>query len=342
MAATVTMKDVADYAGVSKATVSRVLNNDPTVADPLRNRVLKAVKELGYQRNRAARRLRASSSDVIGLVISDIQNPFFVSAISGIEEMAYAHQMSILLCNTGEDPARQEMYLHVMEAEQVAGLILVPSPSTEVKSLRRLAQSGMPIILLDRWVRGFDADVVVVDNERGAYDAVSHLIRLGYTRIAIITGSLLFTTSPARQQGYREAIAAAGLPIDEALIKVGDSRLEGGYTAARELMALPNPPQAIFAANNLMTLGALKAIREINIPIPEQVALIGFDDMPWSGELCPPLTAVSQPTYDLGREAVHLLLRRRDDPHAPFRTVTLQTHLIVRESCGAKLRQSKP
>ncbi len=339
--AAITMKDIAAHAGVSKATVSRVVNNDPNVAADLRARVLKAIQELGYQPNRAAQRLRAGSSDVIGLLVSDIQNPFFTSVVGGVEEMAYAHQMSILLCNTNEDYSRQQMYLSVMQAENVAGLILSPTPMTDAKSLKKLTQANMPIILLDRSVDGLNADTVVVDNAHGAFLAVSHLIELGYKRIAMIASSPILTTGRDRQQGYREAMQRAGFPVDDNLIKVGDSRKESGHELARELIEMREPPEAIFVANNLMTLGALGALREHHVRVPEDIALIGFDDMPWSAELCPPLTAISQPTYDLGREAVHLLIRRLAEPKAPYRTVTLQTRLIVRESCGATLRQAR-
>lgn len=335
--ATVTMKDVAEYAGVSMATVSRVVNNDPNVAHKLRARVLEAVRILGYHPNRAARRLRGSPGDVLGLLISDMQNPFFISVLAGVEEMAYANRMSVLLCNTGEDSARQEMYLNVMLAERVAGLIFVPTPSTTARSLTSVIEAGVPLILLDRRIEGLETDLLTVDNMRGAYAAVKHLIDLGYTQIATIAGSAALSTGRERQQGYRDALNAAGLEVDEALLKVGDSQRESGYRLARELLLSAQPPRAIFVANNLMTMGALQAIRELGFRIPEDLALVGFDDMPWSGELCPPLTAVSQPTYELGREAVHLLLRRLAEPDAPFRTLTLQTRLIVRESCGALL-----
>ena len=335
--ATVTMKDVAGYAGVSMATVSRVVNNDPNVAPELRARVLDAVQALGYHPNRAARRLRGSPGDVLGLLISDMQNPFFVSVLAGVEEMAYANHMSVLLCNTGEDSARQQMYLNVMLAERVAGLIFVPTPSTTASSLASVIQAGVPLILLDRWIEGLETDMVTVDNARGAYAAVKHLTDLGYTRIAMIAGSSELTTGSERQQGYLDALSAAGIRPERQLLKIGNSQRESGYRLARELMLQAEPPRAIFVANNLMTMGALQAIRELKFRIPEDVALVGFDDMPWSGELFPPLTAVSQPTYDLGREAVHLLLRRLAEPNAPFRTLTLQTRLIVRESCGVLL-----
>lgn len=333
----VTIRDVADYAQVSLATVSRVLNNNATVDEILRARVLEAIRVLGYQPNRAARRLRAQSSSVIGLVISDIQNPYFISVISGVEDAAYAKQMNIVLCNSDEDPNKQELYLRVMEAERVAGLIIVPTNSTDRAGFDRLQAAGIPIILLDRIVRGLEVDTVRVDNVRGAFDAVNHLIQLGHRRIGIISGALHLSTGQERYQGYRDALIGAGLAVEETLVKFGNFKTQSGYHFALELIALAQPPDAIFIANNLMTLGALRALRERGVRVPEDMPLVAFDDLPWSGELYSPLTAVSQPTYELGQEAVRLLMRRIATPSAPYQTISLQTQLIVRESSGAAL-----
>lgn len=337
---TVTIRDVASHAGVSRATVSRVLNNNPAVDTALRERVVEAVRTLGYQPNRTARRLRAQTSSVIGLIISDIQNPNFISIIQGAEDVAYAHQMSLILCNSDEDPAKEQMYLAVMAAERVAGLVIVPSLTNDTQRLSRLKQMGIPVILLDRLVADVEVDAVKVDNERGAYDAVRHLISLGCRRVAIITGVLDLTTGRERYAGYQMALAAAGLPHTPAMVKIGDFKADSGYRLTRDLLLSEQPPDALFVSNNLMTLGALRALRELGIQVPQQIALVGFDDMPWSGDLYSPLTAVSQPTYDLGTEAVSLLLRRLAEPGSPFRTVMLQTRLIVRESCGAGLRNT--
>jgi DNA-binding LacI/PurR family transcriptional regulator len=338
---TSTLKDVADYAHVSRATVSRVLNNNPNVADDLRERVLEAVRALGYQPNRAARRLRANTSDVFGLIISDIENPFFTSVVRGVEDAAYEHQLSVVLCNSDEDPAKQRMYLQVMQAERVAGLIISPTNSTDAQDFAKLRQLGIPIILLDRRVDHFEADTVTIDNITGAYTAVTHLLELNHRRIGIIGGFPALSTGRDRYEGYRKALSAAGIKPDDKLVKVGNFKIESGYRLAVDFINSSQPPTAIFAANNLMTLGALRAMREHQIRIPEDIALIGFDDMPWSGDLYPPLTAVSQPTYELGQETVHLLVRRLADPDAPIRTVTLQPRLIVRESCGAALPQRR-
>lgn len=336
----VTIHDVAAHAGVSRATVSRVLNNNPAVAAALRDRVLDAVQALGYQPNRAARHLRAQTSSVIGLIISDIQNPYFLSIIQAAEDVAYAHQMSLILCNSGEDPAKEQMYLRVMATERVAGLVMVPSLTRGTQSLARLKEMSIPVVLLDRLMADVEMDAVKVDNERGAYEAVRHLIGLGYRRIAIITGILDLTTGRERYAGYQAALTAAGLPQTPALVKFGNFKADSGYHLTRELLLSQPPPDALFISNNMMTLGALRALRELHVRVPQQIALVGFDDMPWSGDLYSPLTAVSQPTYDLGAEAVNLLLRRLAEPGSPFRTVMLQTRLIVRESCGAASKES--
>jgi LacI family transcriptional regulator len=335
-----TIQDVADHAGVSRATVSRVLNNNPRVDAVLRERVLASVQALGYQPNRAARRLRANSSDVLGLIIPDIENPLFISIVRGVEDAAYEHQMNVVLCNTDDNPDKQRNYLEVLQAERVAGFIIVPNHEDDGGILNKVRQSGTPIVLLDRLVSGFSTDSVKADNLHGAHVAIQHLVNLGHRRIAFIAGLQYITPGQERLQGYVAAMQAAGREIDPSLIMYGDFKLESGYELTRQLMTSANPPDAIFAANGLMTLGALRALHEMSIPIPQAVALIGFDDMPWAADLNPPLTVVAQPAYDLGQQAVQLLLRRISQADASYSVVTLQPRLIVRESCGAVLQRT--
>ncbi|MBI1281131.1 MAG: substrate-binding domain-containing protein [Anaerolineaceae bacterium] len=339
--ATATLRDVAKFANVSEATVSRVLNNHASVNEVLRERVNHAIEILNYQPNRAARRLRSPSSSVIGLIISDIENPFFLSLIRGLEDAAYAQKMNVILCNSDEDLKKQARYLDVMTAERVAGLILVPSPGTKATTLRSLLQTGIPFTLLDRFVDGVDADVAKVDNIGGAYNAVKHAAELGYSRIGAVINSGNISTGVERYEGYVKALGNANIPLDSNIVKYGDFSVESAFKATQELISQPNPVEAIFAANNLMSLGVLRALRDVGKRVPEDVALIGFDDMPWLSEFSPPLTAVAQPSYELGQEAIHLLLRRIAQPSAPTRTVTLQTRLIIRQSCGVQLRRNK-
>ena len=326
-----TIKDVADFAGVSRATVSRVINNHPYVAAEVRERVNEAMHTLGYHPNRSAQRLRANSSDLLGLIIPDIQNPLFQSIVRGVEDSAYAHRMNVILCNTDDIPDKQKAYLRVMQAEHAAGLIVVPTQSKDGSVLAPVREAGIPMVFLDRDVDNFEADTVKVDNERGAFAAVQHFIRLGYRRIAIIAGTQSLTPGHERLRGALNALAAARL---EGQIRIGNFRIDSGYQLALELMQAEQPPEAIFVCNNLMTLGALRALHELGVSIPDEVALIGFDDMPWAGDLNPPLTAVAQPGYELGQQAVELLLNRLAQPEAPYRTVIMQPRLIVRQSCG--------
>lgn len=335
-----TIKDVADYAGVSRATVSRVLNNHPYVAEDVRTRVLDAMRELKYQPNRAARRLRASSSDVLGLIIPDIQNPLFQSIVRGVEDAAYECQMTVILCNTDDNPDKQKAYLRIMQAESAAGLIVVPTHPNDGSMLAPVRDAGIPMIFLDREVQDFETDTVKVDNVRGAYLAVQHLVRLSYRRIAIIAGTQMLTPGYERLKGAYDALNDAQIEIDPQLVQTGNFKIESGYELTRALMHLPQPPEAIFICNNLMTLGALRALHELGVRIPEQVALVGFDDMPWAGDLNPPLTAVAQPGYELGRQAVELLLKRLAHPKSPYRKVILQPNLVVRQSSGAKTVQN--
>jgi DNA-binding LacI/PurR family transcriptional regulator len=335
-----TIKDVAEFAHVSSATVSRVLNNHPYVTDDVRARVLEAIRKLDYQPNRAARRLRANSSDILGLIIPDIQNPFFLSMVRGVEDMAYLHGMNVILCNTDDNPDRQEVYLRVLQAEQAAGLLVVPTLPSDGPLLASVREAGMPVVLLDRETEGLEADIVKSDNVRGAYLGTKHLLTLGYRRVAIIAGTQNLTPGFERLQGSLAALAEQRLEKDDSLVKIGNFKIDSGYKLAHELMTSAIPPDAIFACNIMMTLGVLRALHELDIRIPEQVALVGFDDMPWAEDLLPPLTTVAQPGYELGQQAMDLLLKRIAQPDIPFRKVLLQPRLKVRQSCGAQLRIS--
>lgn len=335
----VTIQDVADRAQVSRATVSRVLNNHPNVAGDIRARVQAAMLDLSYNPNRAARRLRGNSNDVIGLIIPDIQNPVFVAVARGVEDAAYKHGINMLLCNTDDDVDKQQAYLKVMQAEQAAGLIIVPTHTRDARPLLDVQRAGMPIVLFDRQVQRFHADTIKTDNILGAQIAINHLIDLGRKRIAMIGGIEYLTPARERHQGYVDALLHAGREVDTALVVNGDFKADSGYAITRELMLRPNPPDAIFTANSLMAMGALRALHELKIDIPQDVALVSFDDIPWAENLNPPLTVVAQPAYELGVQSVALLRNRFTQPDAPIQTVILQPRLIVRESCGAALRQ---
>jgi LacI family transcriptional regulator len=332
-----TIVDVARAAGVSTATVSRVLNGHPQVDPRLAATVLQAVKDLGYRPSRVARSLRTRRNQVLALIISDVRTgPFFGDVVRGVEDVAYGAGYSLFLCNTDEDASKEASYIELAAAEAVAGVILTPSgPRTD---LAPLAEFGIPVVLTDRTLVGRQADSVVVDNFAGAYEAVSHLLAGGYERVACITGPLSITTGYQRHAGYIKALEDVGAALDESLVKVSDFREPGGRIAMDELLGIVPRPDAVFVTNHLMAIGVLQAISQAKLVIPKDIAVVSFDDMPWSSLLNPPLTTVAQPAYDLGLESARLLLNRIDGYTGAPRMVTLSPTLQVRESSLPKRR----
>jgi len=327
------MEEVAKRAGVSIATVSRVLNNNGKVNDATRARILKAIRDLKYQPSRVAKRLRSKSvsSNLLGVLIPDIQNPFYVEVLEGIEEVAYNNNYALIMCNFGQDEKKEKLYLEILQSEAIDGLIAAPA-SEEDLQLKKMVQEGLPVVCVDRGLSGIDVDVVLIDNETGAYHAVDYLAKSGYKRIAHITGLLSIPSSRLREKGYRQALEDNGLPVLDELIRHGDSKLPSGIDLCRELLDLPNPPDAIFTGNNLITLGALEVIHSRNLNIPDDVAIIGFDDMFWASSLNPPLSAVRQPAREIGRRAGELLIQRISDPERSSIQMILNTELMKRSS----------
>jgi DNA-binding LacI/PurR family transcriptional regulator len=329
-----TNKDVARRAGVSIATVSRVVNQLPNVRPALRRRVLRAIKELNYEPSRTAQRLRIKRSHVLGLIISDIQNPFFTSVVRGIEDAAYQAGYSLVLCNSDEDTAKEKLYIDVMRAEGVAGLIVAPTRQTNAH-LRALLQHHIPVVAIDRVISSKHVDNVMVDNVEGARRAVTHLLDLGHRRIGMVSMRFI-STGRERQTGYQSALAASGLRVDRRLIALGAPKPESGYACTLELLKRMPRPTALFVAANMMMVGALAAIRESGLRIPQDISIVGFDDLPWAPLLDPPLTTVAQPTYELGKRAVELLLKRIEAPDKPAEQVRLKTKLLIRGSTAKR------
>ena len=324
------MRDVAQRAGVAPSTVSRVLNGAPTVDAELTERVMRAVDELGYQRNRLARNLRRQGGTVWALIISDIENPFFTSLARGVEDVAIEAGLSVVLCNTDEKLHKERRYIDVALAEQVAGVIL--SPASDCSDVAALGAGHVPTVTVDRQIRDADLDSILVDNHAGALQATAHLLHAGYERVACISGPTRATTAAERVAGYEEALRKTGKPVLPDLIRAADFRVEGGYGAASALMELAEPPDALFVANNLMAAGALAALHDAHASVPGAVGVVGFDDSPWASLTAPRLTTVAQPTYHMGETAAQLLLRRTADGETPPQVVTLPTELRVRES----------
>jgi LacI family transcriptional regulator len=327
-----TVKDVSQAAGVSTATVSRVLAGFEEVSDETRQRVLEAAKALNYQPNRNARNLRMNTTSKIGVIISDIQNPFFGSVVRGIEKVTIKDDFTLILGNSDEDPEREKKLIAMLLEEGVAGIILVPT-NADTESYRPFFSSGTPFVVIDRQLPFPDLDMVLVNGAAGAEMAMDHLVSLGHRRIGYVGGMKHLSVMHERQQGYLAALQKHKLPFVEEYLRQGNNRQDGGHEAVCELLSLPEPPTAILIANNLMTLGGLQAIHESGLAIPEQVSLVGFDDMDWAASLRPPLTCVAQPAYEMGETAAVILLERIRQPEQPHQTLVLDTHLIVRASC---------
>ena len=330
----VSLNDVAKSAGVSIATVSRVINDSPNVNAETRTRVQQVIKKLKFSPNRVAKRLRNryASGNLLGVLIPDIQNPFYVEVLRGIEDVTYDNKYALIMCNFSQDEKKEKLYLDILQSESVDGLIAAPTHEHDQKVIN-LVKSGLPIVCVDRGLSGVDVDVVLVENKMGAYAAVDHLAKKGYSRIAYISGLPQLPSSQQREAGYLEALQANRLPVDRELIKYGDSRHESGVSLCEELLNLPEPADAVFTGNNLITLGALETIRRKGLKVPENIAVVGFDDMYWSSSLNPPLTAVRQPAYEIGKRAAELLIQRISDPARPTVSMILKTELMIRSSC---------
>ncbi|MDR3413346.1 MAG: LacI family DNA-binding transcriptional regulator [Formivibrio sp.] len=320
------IKDVALAAGVSTATVSRVLSGSGPVRKELREKVLETVAAMGYRPNLAARRLRSSRTQTIGLIVSDVRNPFFTNISRAVEDMAYQQGMRVMLCNSDEDPKKEALYLELMEDENVCGVIFSPTLGTA----RRFDATvyPFPVVMIDRPVAAGTADAVILDNQAATRTLVDHLVSQGYRRISGIFGSAS-GTGLARREGFNEALKQNGLTGTSQLVT---ANVAAGQLEISHLLESPDRPEALLVSNGLFLLGALQAIRAAGLSIPNDVALVGFDDDPWTSLVEPGLTVIAQPTYEIGRTAMELLLQRRESPERPVRVVELAGTLIKRGS----------
>ncbi|MFE0625861.1 LacI family DNA-binding transcriptional regulator [Streptomyces sp. NPDC058864] len=328
------IKDVASRAGVSVATVSRVLNDHPAVRPDTRTRVLEAVADLGYRPNAVARSLRTDQTRTLGLVISDVLNPFFTELARSVEDEARALGYSVIIGNADERPEQQDHHIRTLLDRRIDGLLVSPTDGGSPLILDAV-RSGTPMVFVDRWIPGIGNDVPVVrtDGCDAVRDLVAHLHGLGHRRLAIIAGPAATTTGRERVRAFREALAAFGLPLPDEYIGQGDFQADSGRRAVARFLDLPVPPDVVFAADNLMALGAMDEIRARGLRVPDDIALAAFDDIPWFLHTDPPITAIAQPTGELGRAAVRSLIDRVEGRPAP--SVTVSARLVVRRSCGA-------
>lgn len=333
----VTIRHVAERAGVSAMTVSRVINESPRVSRTTRRRVEEAIAELGYVPNRLARSLSARKTGALGLIVPDVGNPFFTLVVRGAEQVAWRSGYHVILCNTQGDLGREREYIEDMVAFQVEGVLLAPVGDRSRPNLRVLGRNRVPFVLVDRAVAGLETDLVQGDSIAGARRLVEHLIALGHTRIAMVTETNEVSTARDRLEGYRDALEAAGIPVRQELIAETIAIDPGNaFEATQRLLELPERPSAIFAVNNVAALGVVEAVRAHGLVIPDDLALVCFDDLENASRLSPFLTVMAQPAETFGTIASQLLLDRiAGQAGDRRRVVVLPADLIVRESCGA-------
>jgi LacI family transcriptional regulator len=325
-----TIYDVAKLAGVSTYTVSAVLNRSARVSAELTQRVEQAVRELNYTPNAVARSLQTRTTKSIGMDIPDIGNPFYASLVRGIESRLRQDGYTALLASSFEDENEQVRQIGNFRARQVDGHIVVMVNGSE-PLLRPMLDEGRPLVFAARVPMAFEADSVSADNAHGARLGVEYLLRRNHRRIALVTGSLSLSTGAERAEGWKDAFAAAGVPIPHDLLAESGWSAESGYASTKHLMSLPDPPTAIFGANFLILTGVLRALRNLGVRVPQQVQVASSDDSEWLDAFDPPVTTVVQPTYAIGERAADLLLKRIKDPGRPFERIVLKPHLRIRE-----------
>ncbi len=332
-----TMKDVARLAEVSVATVSAVANGTAGVSLKRAERVRKAMEALDYHADQIARSLKTGRTQVLGMILPDVTNPFYPEVIVGAEEIARAAHYSVILCNANEDREQEQQQLNILFSHRVDGVLI--ACSDPAISFDRLMRRRFPIVCFDRIPLGFRGDTASTDNFSGAYEATRHLIELGHERIAILAGRPELSTHSGRLEGYRKAMTDAHLPVLEERPQTGGMQPHAGYEFGRRLFSLAEAPTAVFCTNNKLLLGFVRAMNEARVRCPEEISVVGFDDFAWTENFHPRLTTVAQPARELGAKAMQLLIERvqskTEDSAAHARQVLLKPELRIRESTAS-------
>jgi LacI family transcriptional regulator len=330
----VSIKDVARRADVSLGTVSNVINRPDSVGAHTRARVLAAIDELGYVRSESARHLRAGQSRIIGLLVLDMGNPFFVEVARGAEHAARAAGLRVMVCNSGQDPREEADYLSLFAEQRVRGVLITPA-DTSGRSLAPLIRQQLPFVLVDRLVPAGEGCSVSVDDVTGGAMAARHLLDAGHKEIVFINGPMQLAQCRDRYEGVRKTIAEAGLPAGTVrMLHVDRLDVAAGRDAAARLLGLPHRPTAVFCANDLIALGVLQTIYAAGIAVPEQMAIVGYDDIEFAAAAAVPLTSVRQPAFDLGAQAAELLIDETGDGATGHhhQRVVFQPELVARRS----------
>ncbi len=336
-----TMRDVARLAGVSVATVSAVLNGTPRVSDHRKQRVVEAMDALDYYPDGVARSLKKGLTQVIGMVIPDLTNEFYPQVIRGVEDAARERGYSLILCDCNEDPEQEKRHLDVLFSRRVDGVLIACSNSAG--AYEHLSRRRFPVVFFDRIPHGWQGGAVCSDDERAAYGATKHLIELGHTRIGIVAGRQEYSTHAARLEGFRKAMQEARLLVHDEYFRTEALSIEKGYEYGKEFFRCDPAPTAILATNNRALLGLIRAAGECKVSIPDSMSLVGFDDYAWTQNFSPGLTTIAQPTWEIGRRALEMLVDRIEGREASGRSsgqtpLRLQSRLVVRGSTAPPRR----
>lgn len=337
----VTIRDIAKMAKVSHMTVSRALNNDPRIREETKKRILELVDKLNYRPDARARTFVSKKSNLIGLVVSDISNPFYAELARGIEDKAHEEGYNVIFCSTDNKPERMETYVHLMMDAGVDAFIFA---STRIREpvVEKLIDERFPLVLVNRRLRGEAYNYVVLNNIRGAYEITEHLINLGYRRIAIITGTSNMSTGLDRLKGYQQALKDSRIEFSENYAIQGPFTRGTGYEGTKHLLTMKNRPEAIFGGNDYIAMGVIDAVEELGLHIPEDIALVGFDDTEFASNQRIRLTTVSQRKYEMGNLGVQILIDYIERKETDYtHKIILEPRLIIRESCGQKLREKR-
>ena len=335
------LKDVAKRSGVAVGTASAVINSSPWVSEETRSRVLEAIKELKYQPNQLARNLRTQKTNTIGVIVPDITNPFFPQIIRSIDALARQYGYVIMLCDSNEDQQIGTATFKILLQKKVDGIILIGGIVPREELVKLLSDKHPVIVVIEREYEIPQIATVIVDAVEGGYTATKHLLSLGYAQVGIITGPLgdeFFHGSYGRYKGYKSALKERSVSFNQSFVKQGDFTFDGGYRAMKQFLEEAPEVRAIFASNDVMAIGAMEAIKEQGLQIPEDIALVGYDDIPEASYVSPALTTIQLPQKQLGQVAVETILTRLQGKDGfPLKKV-LPTKLIVRQSCGASLK----
>jgi LacI family transcriptional regulator len=334
------IKQIAERARVSIATVSNVISGTRPVSAGLAARVRAAIEELDYHPNHVARSLKVKQTNMLGMIIPDITNPFFPEVMRGAEDASRERKYLLVTANTNEHAEREHEVVSVLRSHRVDGLLVAVAPGRGAMArIEGAASAGTPVVFLDRAPRSAKLDSVTVDNVKGAQDCVRHLTRVGHRDIAIVTGSLALEIGRQRLRGYEAALKEAGIKVRNSMILEGSFREESGYRCAKEILVRQHRPTALFVSNGVMALGVLRALDELGMECPRDIALATFDELPFARAFRPGLTCVAQPAYDLGFQGATLLMDRIEGKLAPGPIqIELASELKIRESSGGKRR----